>query len=158
MLADFHYDIYQSIKYSDKKIAEPGCGLYNKNRFRPAGNSKKRKRGFFMKNEDHKAITEPDKNMAQEEMTVELELEEGTVICSVVTIFSVGDEDYIALLPLDENNDNTDGTVWIYGYSENPENPNEEPVLRYIDDDEEYEQASDAFDEFLDQCEFDEIL
>ena len=111
-----------------------------------------------MKNEKQKTITEPDKNMAQEEMTVELELEDGTVTCSVVTIFSVREKDYIALLPLDENGDNAEGDVWIYGYSENPDDPNEEPELRYIEDEEEYERASDAFDEYLDQCEFDEIL
>lgn len=111
-----------------------------------------------MKDEKQKMIAEPDKNMAQEEMTVELELDEGTVTCSVVTIFSVGEKDYIALLPLDENGDNGEGDVWIYGYSENPEDPDEEPELRYIEDDEEYERASDAFDEFLDNCEFDEIL
>ncbi len=111
-----------------------------------------------MKNEKQKTITEPDKNMAQEEMTVDLELDEGTVTCSVVTIFSVGEKDYIALLPLDKDNDNADGSVWIYGYSENPDDPNEEPELRYIEDDEEYEQAADAFDEFLDKCEFDEML
>ena len=111
-----------------------------------------------MKNENHKTITEPAKNMAQEEMTVDLELEEGTVTCSVVTIFTAGGKDYIALLPLDKNNDSADGSVWIYGYSENPDDPNEEPELRYIEDDEEYEQAADAFDEFLDKSEFDEML
>ncbi len=105
-----------------------------------------------------KIIQEPAENMAQEEMTVELELDEGTVTCSVVTIFSVGEKDYIALLPLNEKGENEDGSVWIYGYSENPNDPNEEPVLRYIEDDEEYEQASDAFDEFLDDSEFDEML
>ncbi|MCI9297527.1 MAG: DUF1292 domain-containing protein [Lachnospiraceae bacterium] len=111
-----------------------------------------------MKKEEPNIITEPDQNMAQEEMTVELELDEGIVTCSVVTIFSVGEKDYIALLPLSENSDNEDGSVWIYGYSENPDDPNEEPELRYIEDEEEYEQASDAFDEYLDSCEFDEIL
>ncbi len=110
------------------------------------------------KNEKGKIIQEPADNMAQEEMTVDLELDEGTVTCSVVTIFSVGDLDYIALLPLDKEGKNEDGSVWIYGYSENPDDPNEEPELRYIDDDEEYERASDAFDEFLDNCEFDEML
>lgn len=111
-----------------------------------------------MKNERQRTITEPDKSMAQEEMTVDLELEDGTVTCSVVTIFSVGENDYIALLPLGETGDNAQGDVWIYGYSENPEDPNEEPELRYIEDDEEYERASDAFDEYLDNCEFDELL
>lgn len=112
-----------------------------------------------MKNESPKTITEPDDNMAQEEMTVDLELDNGkSVTCSVVTIFSVGEKDYIALLPLDETGDSPEGDVWIYGYSENPDDPNEEPELRYIEDDEEYERAADAFDEYLDQCEFDELL
>ena len=97
--------------------------------------------------------------MASEEMTVDLELDDGTAVtCSVVTIFTVAEQDYIVLLPLDENGENHDGDVWIYGYSENPDDPNEEPVLRYIEDDEEYERAADAFDEYLDSVEFDEMI
>lgn len=111
-----------------------------------------------MQNKNHKLITEPDQSMAQEEMTVDLELEDGTVTCSIVTIFSVEEKEYIALLPLGEDGDNAEGEVWIYGYSENPDNPNEEPELRYIEDDEEYECAADAFDEYLDSCEFDELI
>ena len=45
-------------------------------------------------------------NIADEEMYVEIELDEGTVKCSIVTIFEVEDKDYIALLPLDENGEN----------------------------------------------------
>ncbi len=111
-----------------------------------------------MKKENQKIIKEPSDNMAEEEMTVDIELDEGIVTCSVVSIFTAFQKDYIALLPLNEKGENEDGEVWIYGYSENPDDPNEEPVLRYIDDDEEYEQACDAFDEFLDNSEFDEML
>ncbi|MDE6739879.1 MAG: DUF1292 domain-containing protein [Lachnospiraceae bacterium] len=94
-----------------------------------------------------------------EEMTVELDLEDGTsVTCAIVTILSVGGQDYIALLPLDENGDNADGEVWFYRYRENPDDPNEEPELTYIDDDEEYEAVTDAFDEYLDSAEFDELI
>ncbi len=94
-----------------------------------------------------------------EEMTVELELEDGTLVnCAVITIITVKDKDYIALLPLDEDGENEDGEVWFYGYSENPDDPNEEPELIYIADDEEYEAVADAFDEYLDNCEFDEII
>ena len=93
-----------------------------------------------------------------EEMTVELELDDGGCTCAVITIFECNGKDYIALLPLDEDGQNEDGEVWIYGYSENEEDPNEEPELRYIEDDEEYEAAADAFDEYLDSCEFDEIV
>ena len=94
-----------------------------------------------------------------EEMTVTLDLDDGrSVTCAVVTILTVQDRDYIVLLPLDENGENQDGEVWFYGYSENEEDPNEEPVLTYIEDDEEYEIVSDAFDEYLDNAEFDEFM
>lgn len=94
-----------------------------------------------------------------EEMTVELELEDGTnVNCAVITILTVENKDYIVLLPLDEQGENTDGEVWFYGYSENPEDPNEEPELTYIEDDDEYEKVADAFDEYLDNSEFDELV
>lgn len=94
-----------------------------------------------------------------EEMTVELELEDGTnVNCAIVTILTVEKKDYIVLLPLDEKGENTEGEVWFYRYSENPDDPDEEPVLDYIDDDDEYEKVADAFDEYLDNCEFDELI
>lgn len=94
-----------------------------------------------------------------EEMTVELDLEDGTcVTCAIVTILTVSGQDYIVLLPLDENGENSDGEVWFYRYSENPNDPNEEPELGYIDDDDEYEAVADAFDEYLDASEFDEVI
>lgn len=100
-----------------------------------------------------------NKNYEDEEMTVELELEDGTLVtCAVITILEVESKDYIILLPLDENGENEDGEVWFYGYSENPDDPNEEPELSFIEDDEEYEKVADAFDEYLDNCEFDEIV
>ena len=98
-------------------------------------------------------------NFAEEEMTVTLELEDNTsVVCSIVTILEVDDKDYIVLLPLDENGENEEGEVWFYRYSENPDDPNEEPELGYIDSDDEYELVADAFDEFLDSVEYDEIV
>lgn len=93
-----------------------------------------------------------------EEMYVDLELDNGTVTCSIVTIFSVADKDYIALLPLDKNGENTDGDVWIYGYKEDPDHPEDDPEIIYIEDEEEYEAAADAFDEYLDAQEFDELI
>lgn len=93
-----------------------------------------------------------------EEMTVTLELDDGSVDCAVVTIITVEDKDYIALMPLDENGENEDGEVWFYGYKENPDDPNEEPELIYIEDDAEYEKVEEAFDEYLDNCEFDELI
>ena len=89
-----------------------------------------------------------------EEMTVELELEDGQMVnCAIITILTVDKKDYIALLPLDE-----DGEVWFYQYEEDENNPDAEPKLTYIDNDEEYENVADAFDEYLDNAEFDEIV
>ena len=94
-----------------------------------------------------------------EEMTVTLELDNGdSVTCAVVTIFEVNGKDYIALMPLDENGENTDGTVWFYGYEEDMSDSNKEPILSYIEDDNEFELVEDAFDEYLDSCEYDELL
>ena len=94
-----------------------------------------------------------------EEMTVELNRDDGTtVVCAIITILEVEGQDYIVLLPLDENGENEDGEVWFYRYSENPDDPNEEPELGFIDSDDEYEAVADAFDEYLDSVEFDEIV
>ena len=99
------------------------------------------------------------KDYEDEEMTVELDLDDGsTVNCAVITILTVESKDYIVLLPLNEEGENEEGEVWFYRYSENPDDPNEEPVLDYIEDDDEYEKVSDAFDEYLDNCEFDELM
>lgn len=100
---------------------------------------------------------QPESN--DEEMTVSLDLEDGThVECAIITILTVNEQDYIVLLPLDENGNNEDGEVWFYRYSENEQDPNEEPQLDYIEDDEEYEAVADAFDEYLDNQEFDELI
>lgn len=98
-------------------------------------------------------------NEDAEEMTVELELEDGEkVICAIITILTVQEKDYIVLLPLDENGENTDGEVWFYHYREDENDPDAEPELSYIEDDEEYEAVADAFDEYLDAQEFDELV
>ncbi|MDD3369504.1 MAG: DUF1292 domain-containing protein [Lachnospiraceae bacterium] len=93
-----------------------------------------------------------------EEMTVTLTLEDDTeVTCSVVTILTVEEKDYIVLLPVDEAGNQASEDVWIYGYHENENDPNEEPELIFIEDDEEYDKVAEAFDEFLDEQEFDEL-
>lgn len=98
-------------------------------------------------------------NNFAEEMTVDLELEDGQkVTCAVITILTVQEKDYIVLLPLDENGENNDGEVWFYGYREDEKDPNAEPELLFIEDDGEYELVADAFDEFLDNAEFDEVV
>ena len=90
-----------------------------------------------------------------EEDTVTLELDDGTSLeCAVLTIFPVGENDYIALLPL-EGEAAEDGEVYLYKYFESPEG---EPSLDNITDEDEYEAVADAFDELLDSQEYDEII
>lgn len=94
-----------------------------------------------------------------EEMTVELELDGGEkVTCAIITILTVDKKDYIVLLPLDEDGNNDEGEVWFYRYFEDENDPNSEPSLDYIDNDDEYEKVEDAFDEYLDNVEFDEVV
>lgn len=91
----------------------------------------------------------------EEGATVTLTMDNGDVVeCAVLTIFPVNDKEYIALLPLNEEGDNDEGEVFLYRFSE--ENGN--PMLENIEDDDEYEAAADAFDEFLDGQEYDEIV
>ena len=67
-------------------------------------------------------------------------------------------QDYIVLMPLNENGQNEGGEVWFYRYFEEEDHPEKEPVLEYIEDDDEYEAVTEAFDEYLDSVEFDEML
>lgn len=95
-------------------------------------------------------------DVPDDEMTVTITTDDGDVTCSVLTILTVDGKDYIALLPLDEEENPTED-IWFYGYSENPDDPNEEPVLSMIESDEEFEAVEDKFDEYLDNLDFDEM-
>ena len=89
-----------------------------------------------------------------EEVTVTLTLDDDTELeCGVLTIYEVDGKEYIALLPMDEA-ENEDGEVFIYRYAE----VDGEPTLENIEDDDEYEAAADGFDEWLDEQEFDELV
>ena len=111
----------------------------------------KQKRGTDMANNQN----DNNMDMEQEEMTVTLTLDDGSELeCVVLTIFEAGNRDYIALLP-SEGIEAEEGEVYLYRYSEDADgNPN----LDNIEDDEEYEIVSDAFDELLDGQEFDELV
>ncbi len=91
----------------------------------------------------------------EEDMAVTITLEDDTeVLCNVVTVLEVNGQNYIVLLPDDDGVRFPEDEVWIYRLKENPDDPNEEPELEYIDDEDEYEAASDAFDEYLDNLDF----
>ena len=90
-----------------------------------------------------------------DDIRVELELDDQTVECKILTIFETEGQDYIALLPLDENGEEPDeGEVYIYRYFEDEEG---NPSLENIEDPEEAEIVTDAFDQLLDEQLFDEM-
>ena len=89
-----------------------------------------------------------------EAVTVTLTLDNDEVVeCAVLTIYEADEREYIALLPLNEDGENEDGDVFIYRYKEVVG----EPTLENIEDDDEYEVAADAFDEWLDEQDFDAL-
>ena len=90
-----------------------------------------------------------------DEMFVTLTLDDVTEVeCIVITIFEAGEKDYIALLPIDDENED-EGEVYLYRYSEDAEG---NPILENIESDDEYEVVADRFDEWLDEQEYDEIV
>ena len=88
-----------------------------------------------------------------DEMYVTLSLDDGDVECVVITIFTAGDRDYIALLPTEEIA-GEDGEVYLYRYAEDAQG---NPSLTNIESDEEFEIVSDRFDEWLDEQEYAEM-
>ncbi len=88
-----------------------------------------------------------------EEEIMTITLEDGTEMeCAIIAIFPVEDKDYIALLPLESQED---GEVFLYGFEEYEDGSFE---LLSIDSDQEYEAVAKAFDEILDDAEMDELF
>ena len=90
------------------------------------------------------------------DMQVTLSLDDGSEVeCAILTIFELDEQNYIVLLPLDEDgNENAEGEVFIYRYFEDEEGL---PRIENIESDEEYDAAADRFDELLDDELFDEL-
>ncbi|MBO5279538.1 MAG: DUF1292 domain-containing protein [Lachnospiraceae bacterium] len=96
-----------------------------------------------------------DENMNDAQATVTLTLDDDTELeCIVLTIFPAGDKEYIALLPMDSAEDE-EGEVYLYRYEEDADG---NPSLSNIEDDDEYDIVADAFDELLDEQEYDELV
>ena len=85
-----------------------------------------------------------------QEMFVTLDLDDGSQLeCQILTIFDVVNQNYIALVPVDN-----DEEVIFYRYFEDEEG---NPSLENIDSDDEFDAVSDRFDELLDEEEFDQM-
>ena len=95
-----------------------------------------------------------ENNNMEEVITVTLTLDNDEVVeCAVLTTYEANGKEYIALLPLDENGESESGDVYLYRYSE----VDGEPTLENIEDDDEYEIAADAFDEWMDEQDFEDM-
>ena len=85
-----------------------------------------------------------------QELFVTLDLDDGSQLeCQILTIFDVDNQNYIALVPVDN-----DEEVIFYRYFEDEEG---NPSLENIDSDDEFDAVSDRFDELLDEEEFDQM-
>ena len=97
-----------------------------------------------------------DEDFESRDLTVTLTLDNDEELeCIVLTILNAGDHQYIALLPIAEDDDDEeDSDVFIYRFSE----IDGEPHLENIQDDSEYDIAADAFSEWLQSQEPDDEL
>ena len=72
-----------------------------------------------------------------------------------MTIFEAYEQDYIVLVPLDENDEPIEeGEVFIYRYFEDEDG---NPTLENIEDEDEFERVSECFDEIQDEELFNEL-
>lgn len=85
-----------------------------------------------------------------DDVVVTLSLDDGSeVTCEIITIFDLGDQDYIVLIPLDKDGQpNAEGDVYIYRYNEDETGA---PSLENIMSDEEYEAVAARFDEIIEE-------
>lgn len=95
-----------------------------------------------------------DYNETCDQITLTLD-DDSELLCDVIATFPAtvnGKEQmYIALLPTDAT---PESEIYLYRFFED----GEEIDLQNIEDDEEFEIASDAFDELLDEEEFDNLM
>lgn len=93
-------------------------------------------------------------NESMDTVTLLLDNDE-SVECAILCILPVQGKDYIALLPLDDEEDTEEESrVYLYRFVEHEDG---EPELLNIDDDEEFDIVADAYDEWLDTQEYEEL-
>lgn len=81
-----------------------------------------------------------------------LVLDDGTELeCEILSIFPANGNTYIALYPVETPEGYDDDEVLLYRYKELG---GDEVELTSLDDDKEFEIVADAFDEILDEMEF----
>lgn len=82
--------------------------------------------------------------------TITLTMEDDSEVeCAVLTVFRSEGEDFIALLPLDENGQNDSGEVYLYHFSLTAQG---EPILTNIEEDSVYDRAAGVFQDIARQA------
>lgn len=95
-----------------------------------------------------------EKNHEIEAPVITLTLEDDTELeCALLAVFPVDGQDYAAMIPV-EQLDDEDGEIFLYRYKELD---GDEIEITNIEDDEEFEEVSEAFDALLDEEEFNSI-
>ena len=90
-----------------------------------------------------------------EEMSVDLELEDGnTLSCEVLYIFEWDGDDYAVLTTVDESIEE----IYFFGIEIEDKGGEQEITLLQIEDEEGLEALADAFDEMLDEEELEEEM
>ena len=85
----------------------------------------------------------PETTEMDEQDIITLEFDDDTAVdAEVIGVFDVGDQEYIALAPLDGTDD-----VYIYGYKDNDDETFE---LIEVEDEEEFNTAVSEFDKLMD--------
>lgn len=85
---------------------------------------------------------------------VTLLTDEGEIDCGIITVIELNGKEYIAVSPLDDNEELTE-EVWFYQFERDILGGDEHEIV-FIEDEDEYEQVTDKFDEWLDSLEFEE--
>ena len=96
-----------------------------------------------------------EKNNEEFDDQISLTLDDGTeLLCDILAIFPAGEGTYIALLPDRVVEGYEEGDVFLYRFKELE---GDDVDLIPIEDEEECEIVADAFDELLDEEEFNEM-
>lgn len=90
-----------------------------------------------------------EKTAEDNDVMVTIELEGEDLDCEILTIFELDGQDYIVLMPVDENGEPLDDTlVYIYRYFEN----DGDYAIDNIQSDKEYEKVDKRFNELLEEA------
>ena len=104
-----------------------------------------------MKQNNPNENTPDTSDTSDQDIMVTLDLDNGEQLdCEILTIFTVNEQDYIVLMPVDEHGEPlNEEQVYIYRYFEDED---QNPKLDNIATDEEYDAVAKAFDKLQEEA------